>query len=273
MLILNHNRIRTLTNQTFLAYPNLKFLYLADNLLRDLEQGTFEAVYYLEVLDLQTNAITVLPKGLLHMPSLRKLYLSDNFLTDADFDGTATAPLRHLDLSSNQLTRLPDLGPNPYLLYLNVSHNRISKIFVDDIAPFCSLQELDLRKNVISWEPDSCDCHEFVFWVNQNKIEAKYDFKCPNLSKCRGVVFSNETLETWTNCTRILEMKKLAERARTTWVLVGSCLTVFCVVLLFSLCYIHRRNNKKRQRKLKEEQKLAANAMQNAELLHNQHNT
>lgn len=208
------------------------------------------------------------------MPYLRKLYATENLIEDKFFEGIGpiSAPMTFIDLSNNKLRRIPNLGPTADLQFLNVSYNYITKLDVDDLAQYCSLMVIDLRNNAgIVWDKYSCDCHLFLSWINERKIDAKYDFKCPKLDRCRNETFSNDTLVTWQNCTRIIETKELAKKARSTWILIASCIATFCACIVIVLCCIHKRNKKRRLR-LKEEQKVATN-MQTTELLHGQNTT
>lgn len=79
-MVLNENRIRDLSKESFRKYTDLRYLYLHENMIQTVEIGTFTQLNYLEVLDLSSNALTTLPLELFHLSTLRTLYAADNNL-------------------------------------------------------------------------------------------------------------------------------------------------------------------------------------------------
>ncbi|KAL6436694.1 hypothetical protein ACFW04_004852 [Cataglyphis niger] len=263
------NRLRELTNDSLALYKNLAYIYLADNFIQNIEEAAFANQLYLEVLDLSQNGCDNLPKNLFQLPYLRTLYLGHNKLTDSVFKVKVTSPLRLLQLTKNKLTRIPNLGAQPNLLRLNVSDNVIVSVSTEDLAPLCSLKELDLSRNIIRFNPGSCDCQMFSAWAKLRKIKIKPDdfYNCTDspAEDCANMQFSNRTYELYNECSAIIQQEVETEKARSAWILVASCVSVFLFIVFVTLFCVHKRN-RRRRRKQKEQQQLTANNA-NTELL------
>ncbi|XP_029161070.1 leucine-rich repeat-containing protein let-4-like [Nylanderia fulva] len=272
VLDVSGNRVRELTNDSLHPYKKLTFIYLGDNFIQTIEEAAFASQPYLEVLDLTQNGCDTLPKSLFQLPYLRTLYLGHNKLTDSVFKVKVTSPLRLLQLTKNKLTAIPNIGPQPALLTLNVSDNVITSINPEDLAPFCSLKELDLTRNGIRFDAGSCDCQTFIAWVKLRKIKMKpaHLYNCTDApaalnEDCANVGFSNRTYELFDECSAIIQKEEEIEKARSIWILVASCVSVFLFVVFVALFCVHKRN-RRRRRKQKEQQQLTANNA-NTELL------
>lgn len=256
--------MRELDNSSLAPYKSLVYLYLGDNFIKRIEKKAFDNLQYLEVLDLTKNDCGKLPENLFQLPYLRTLYLESNDLTDSVFDVQVTSPIKLLQLAGNELTRIPYIGLQPNLVTLNVSENMINSIDTEDLAPFCSLESLDLSLNMIKFT--DCQCQMLNAWVKQRRIKMNpHFFNCTTTAHCANVQFSNQTHELYNECLSIIQQKVEAEKSRSIWVLVGSCFSVFLFVVFVGLFCIHRRN-RRRHRKQKEQQHLAANNA-NTELL------
>ncbi|XP_015610130.1 decorin isoform X2 [Cephus cinctus] len=260
------NRVRELTNESLSRYSSLAYLYLGDNFIQTIEKGVFSNLRYLQVLDLTKNGLRNFPQSMFELPYLRKLYLAKNNLPDEAFQAEIKSPIEFLQLSKNKLSRIPRIGPQPFLTNLNLSENEIQIVSVDDIAGFCSLKLLDLTKNRIIFDTPDCGCSEFKLWTETRGIQVKPSYNCSQISdKCLAMSFSNRTLELRENCLDIIKIQEETKKARSTWILIASCIGAFIFCVVIALCCVHRRNKKRRQ-KLKEEQRLAANNA-NTELL------
>ncbi|KMQ92092.1 leucine-rich repeat-containing protein 24 [Lasius niger] len=265
------NRVRELTNDSLAPYKSLGFIYLGDNFIQNIEEAAFANQPYLEVLDLTQNGCDNLPKSLFQLPYLRTLYLGRNKLTDSVFKVEVTSPLRMLQLTKNKLTKIPYLGVQPSLLTLNVSDNVIVSISTEDLAPFCSLKDLDLSRNIIRFNAGGCECQTFTAWVKLRQIKMKPDdfYNCTDSpavdEDCAIAQFSNRTYELYNECSAIIQQEVETEKARSAWILVASCVSVFLFVVFVALFCVHKRN-RRRRRKQKEQQQLTANNA-NTELL------
>ncbi|XP_029163254.1 biglycan-like [Nylanderia fulva] len=275
VLDFTNNGVPTLENDSLYPYKKLAYIYLARNFIRKIDEAAFANQHYLEVLELATNRFRTLPKSLFQMPYLRTLYLDDNLLTDSVFKMKVTSPLRLLQLAKNELTMIPNIGVQPTLLDLNVSNNNITSISTEDLAPFCSLKELDLTGNNINFKADSCDCQTFNAWVELRKIKMKSDnlYNCidppTTLHKdCTNVKFSNRTYELFNECSAMIQHKIKTEKARSVWIYVASSISVFLFVVFVALFCVHKRNRTQRKNQKEQQQQTANN--DNTELLQQQ---
>lgn len=160
------------------------------------------------------------------------------------------------------------MGPVPTLTYLNVSDNNIGSVSPEDLAPFCSLKKLDLTKNPIKFDAGSCECHTFNAWLHAREIVSRPVYNCSEeraKGECARQEFTNRTMELHERCTEILRLQVETEKARNTWILIACCISGFLFCLFVGLFCVHKKN-KRRRKKLKEEQKLNANNA-NTELL------
>lgn len=268
------NRLRELTNESLTPYKSLSYIYLADNFIQNIEEAAFARQYYLEVLDLSTNGCDNLPKSLFQLPYLRTLYLVHNKFTDSVLSVPVSSPLKALHLTKNKLTKIPDMGLLPTLTYLNVSENAIVSISSEDLAPFCSLKVLDLSKNPIRFTGKGCKCQTLNDWLKLQKIQVKpeSDFlNCSNWSgeegkQCANVQISNMTYELYNNCSQIIQRQVETEKARSVWIMVVSCVSVFIVCVFVTLYCVHKRNRRRRRKQKEQQQQLTANNA-NTELL------
>lgn len=263
------NRVRELTNDSLAAYKNLAYLDLSDNFLQSISQAAFTNLHYLEVLDLSTNGCTDLPGNLFQLPYLRKVFLHNNRLSDNLFNhADIKSPLNFLQLSKNRLCRIPQMGPVPTLVHLNVSENFIVSVTPEELAPFCTLKVLDLSKNPIRFNTSTCECQALNSWLNAREIRMLPAFNCteePEHGCSSRPEFTNRTAELYEQCAAILRLRVETEKARSTWILIACCISAFLFCLFLGLFCVHKRN-KRRKKKLKEEQRLnASNA--NTELL------
>ncbi|XP_043461174.1 toll-like receptor 4 [Leptopilina heterotoma] len=264
VLDFSFNRLVTINKDTFSRFTSLKYLDLHDNFLKKIEDSAFDPLQDLMVLDLSNTLSEKLPKGLFNLPRLEKLYIEENELTEAIFKSEVTSPLTIIQASKNSIKKFPNFGPLPTLIYFNISENHIEKININDIASYCKLKTLDLSKNPISFDDNTCDCQYFNSWIKHHNITVRPNFQCSTKLHCMEK-FTNETLSLYQECEEIIKEKIKSEKAKSTWILVLSCVSGSLLCIFFILYCIHRRN-KKRHRKLKKAQQLATTNA-NTELL------
>ncbi|XP_046743458.1 podocan isoform X2 [Diprion similis] len=168
----------------------------ADCGLLDLEPGTFDTMSALRHLNLASNRLSRLPRGLLRsMSALKDLDLSDNLFTALEVDTFQGArSLTKLNLAGNPLITLqvapflliPNLErldvsrcgldriwsdnvvPLPHLRYLSARGNRIEQISVGDLQATPHLSGLDISNN-----PLACD-QEFnaaIQWLIDHGVD------------------------------------------------------------------------------------------------------
>ncbi|XP_029163242.1 leucine-rich repeat-containing protein let-4-like [Nylanderia fulva] len=248
MLNLIENYLRELTKDSLHPYKKLAYIYLGDNSITEIDEAAFANQPYLKLLDLTLNGCNTLPKSLFQLPYLHTLYLGYNNLNDSVFKVKVTSPLKLLQLAANKLTVIPKIGVQPTLFDLNVSNNKITSISTEDLAPFCSLKELDLTGNSINFIANSCDCQRFIAWVKlrQIKIKPHNFYNCPETpatlnEDCANVRFSNRTNELFDECLAIIQHEVETEKARPFWIYVVSCIPVFPFVLFVGLYCVHKQ--------------------------------
>lgn len=255
------SRIRDLRNDSLSSYRNLAYIYLGDNFIQNIEESAFAQQHYLQVLDLTKNGCDNLPKNLFQLPYLRKVYLAVNKFADSVFKTEVSSPLNFLQLYRNKLTRLPEMGYLPSLMHLNVSENMITKITTEELARFCSLQNLDASKNPLNLEENTCECVTLKAWLKLREIAYKPVYNCTKeaYSRCGNVTFSNETMTIYEECSNVLRIQEQAQKARYVWIIVASSVSSFIFFVFLVLCCVHKRNKKKRRKLKKEQQRIAAN--------------
>ncbi|XP_029162253.1 LOW QUALITY PROTEIN: chaoptin-like [Nylanderia fulva] len=257
VLNITWTQIRILSNDSLHSYKKLAFIYLHKNTIQIIEEAAFANQPYLQVLDLSHNYCYKLPKSLFQLPYLCTLYLGNNRLIDLAFKVKVTSPLRLLELSKNLLTVIPNIGIQPTLFHLDVSYNIITSISTEDLAPFCSLKELDLTGNKIRFNASSCDCQTFNAWVKLRQIKMKPDlYKCTDPpaalnEDCANVRFSNRTHNLFNECLAMTQQKMETEKPRLIWISVAPCVLVF----LFLALFVHKRY---RRRHIKQKEQLMA---------------
>lgn len=264
VLDVTDNKIRELHNTSFINYPSLRFLYLSDNSIYDIEAGALDPLPDLEVLDLTMNVLHYVPEAINSLPVLRKLMLGGNALREVTF--TQTLPsIEFLSLSSNKLKSLPVLSALPGLVQLNMSNNNLKSIDIHKVAPMCRLKLLDLRKNNRLFQNEYCNCQLFTKWTESRSIEL---FPEP-AELCKGLREGSTTIEDpatcFTNETQLLleESERISRACETkvleygsgplrlarsvVWTLAGLSICVVILVCVFSLYCIRKRQRNREE--------------------------
>ncbi|XP_048207294.1 podocan [Perognathus longimembris pacificus] len=167
------NSLTKIYGLTFGQKPNLRSVYLHNNKLADagLPENMFNGSSNVEILILSSNFLRHVPKHLppalnkLHLknnklekiPSgafselsnLRELYLQNNYLTNQGLDNETfwkLSSLEYLDLSSNNLTRVP-AGLPRNLVLLHLEKNAIQSVDANVLTPIRNLEYLLLHNN------------------------------------------------------------------------------------------------------------------------------
>ncbi|KFB51899.1 leucine-rich repeat-containing protein 4B [Anopheles sinensis] len=174
-LHLNHNKVGSITNRTFIGLVSLTILNLRGNFLDELPEGVFSVVPKLEELNLGQNRIAKIdPKAFVGLTNLKVLYLDDN--TISTVPSPALTPLRSLAelyIGLNSFTSIPkeafgmltglsrlDLNGAALLNVtrdsfhgverlrtLDISDNRFTRIPTAELAPLDRLEELIIGQN------------------------------------------------------------------------------------------------------------------------------
>ncbi|XP_041484463.1 SLIT and NTRK-like protein 5 [Lytechinus variegatus] len=181
----------------------LRNIYLSRNSLRVIENGTFQLVPKLEVIDLYQNSLSQLTSGVFqHLKNLERLFLGMNKLVNLPEDiFKDLSSLVYLDLSNNSLTTLSiDLFAHmDYLMTIDLSGNRL--ISIGNVLHLPNIR-LDLRWNnlhqldnltleiltsnaeilFLKGNPWHCDCslEPLRQWYQQLSISNEKDVKIDN---------------------------------------------------------------------------------------------
>ncbi|XP_076607492.1 transforming growth factor beta activator LRRC32 [Chaetodon auriga] len=137
---------------SFTSMPNLQFLNLSENNLRTLPANAF-ANTPLKLLDLSLNPGLDMDKdslsGLEH--SLVHLLLRENNISNLNTDLSSLRGLKHIDLSTNQLTTLPMWNKESSIESLNLQNNNLVTLeYSTMLALEHSLKTLYMGSNPLS---------------------------------------------------------------------------------------------------------------------------
>ncbi|CAI2723322.1 unnamed protein product [Schistosoma spindalis] len=153
MLDISSNYITNLDIQKLvISFPKLYQLMASSNLITNIQIKPSETKWITEnlnLLDLSDNEITVIDEDLTSLVNITRLQLSSNTLNKPFQTGFYGAILQELILDHNNLTSINWLSESwlPNLIYLNVSHNRITDL---PMLPFPLLQKLIISHNLIN---------------------------------------------------------------------------------------------------------------------------
>lgn len=128
-LYLNNNYFEHVPETIFQAmYQTLKVLKLESNQLTQVPHE-MKLLENLELLNLNSNKISIFPNFEINLFNLTELYLSKNQIHELTSDIGLLKNLRKLTLDSNKLQTLPETLYNlVYLEYLDISNNKIVKL-------------------------------------------------------------------------------------------------------------------------------------------------
>ncbi|XP_058119668.1 toll-like receptor 4 [Anopheles coustani] len=255
ILDLSFNRIRDLNVQSFARYESVKYLYLFENMIQNIEEGTFSELSNLEAIDLSFNALKSIPLEIFNLPSLRNLYVGHNVLHDLEVDLKALekpikAPLQVLSIPDCRLQRLPDFGILPDLWQLNISSNPMKELTLNQLSPMCNLKMVDLNNT----QTDGCACQVMAAELVLRGTTVKYlPMSCIPISvleqeRCKAEFngkITEDDIHAFQQCMDVRKARKLDNEAKATWITISS-IVALCIFLLVLILYcLHRRNAKR----------------------------
>ncbi|XP_052860420.1 leucine-rich repeat-containing protein 38 [Anopheles cruzii] len=254
---LSFNRIRDLDQESFSRYGAVKYLYLFENMIQNIEEGTFSGLTNLEALDLSFNALKTIPLEIFELPVLRNLYAGHNALTELESDlgrlrKPIKAPLQVLGLPDCRLSRLPDFGILPDLWQLNISSNPMKKLTLEQFSPMCHLKTLDLNNTQIA----VCSCQILTAELTLRRTKVMFPpLYCIPLTsleqdQCRaqvGVPLDAEKVADFHQCMEVRNSRQLDTEAKTAWMKISAAV-VGCIIVFATILYcLHRRNVRERK--------------------------
>ncbi|XP_037296903.1 chaoptin isoform X2 [Manduca sexta] len=138
-LHLSHNRIRNITREVFGSMLMLQYLDLSHNQIFHMEYDCFKKVKNLQIINLSHNHLMELPIEIFHdMQSLTSVDLSDNRIKNFADSVILSPSLERLDLSDNDLSRVPTNCLSPpaaaNLVELDLSGNTIPAVSMSDFV-------------------------------------------------------------------------------------------------------------------------------------------
>ncbi|KAM4052234.1 relaxin receptor 1 [Anomaloglossus baeobatrachus] len=154
MLSLQHNLLKKLGPDTFLRYPDLRYLYLQHNKIKIISVNAFRGLHNLTKLYLSHNVITTLKPGVFRdLHTLEWLVIENNKINRISpqiFQGLNSLIL--LVMLNNFLGRMPDKSLCQYmprLNWLDFEGNYIPSLKNTTFSSCTTLTVLVLRKNRI----------------------------------------------------------------------------------------------------------------------------
>ena len=143
--------LRTIQSEIFSKSPNLRSIYLKNNKISEIADGTFNNLRNLTTVDLSYNNImTIKPGAFINAMNIRSLSLKGNQLSafKGEIFNTGTG-LEELDISENQLSYLfpTSFRIHPRLKRLIASNNKFNFFPASIIAGLQFLEHIDLSNN------------------------------------------------------------------------------------------------------------------------------
>ncbi|ALC45109.1 CG5195 [Drosophila busckii] len=148
---LSYNQISRVQSDVINAWRNVVEIRLSNNLIAELQQGTFKQLPKLQYLDLSSNEISsVQPGALQQLDELQEFVLADNKLVelkDHVFEQLPTLLASHF-----QYNKLRFISPESFhnansLVFLNLSNNQFRNLENTGLRSMRNLEVLDLSTN------------------------------------------------------------------------------------------------------------------------------
>lgn len=154
-IFVNRNHIASVDSGTFRELTSLSELHLESNLLTSILPGTFWGNPKLVILNLRKNRLTSVPVDIITFKNhIRELDIGDNNIKKVDtyLVQTYYPKLQRLDVSRNRISRIFSTSPvdKSTLEVIDVSFNYISKLDPSALSSVSTLKELNVSNNKIS---------------------------------------------------------------------------------------------------------------------------
>lgn len=240
VLDISQNRIRDLTKDSFSRYTDLKYLYLFENIIIEIENGTFSQLTGLEALDLSSNGLSTIPLELLYMDRLRNLYVAGNKLTrlQIDIDSIThpiTSPFQVLSLANTFITKLPNFGILPDLWHLNLSNNALIELKFSQFQGLCGLKSVEFNSSIMP----QCECRTIDFKLFERGVDIA-NLNCGVLGFSQNCRYDSEgeaqeevkAALQYIQCLGIKQGRVEDKESRSRWLYIAASLFGFLVVFI-----------------------------------------
>ncbi|KAK6485748.1 SLIT and NTRK-like protein 1 [Huso huso] len=248
LLDLGNNVIKVIENSTFQNLTELRWLYIDKNYLDTLIAEMFTGLLYLEYLNLEYNSIQcIMPGTFKSMPNLRVLILNNNILKSLPLDVFTGVTLSKISLNNNYFTFLPVTGVLDQLLsIIQIDLHGNPWDCSCNIVPFKQWTER-LGSNVIVSDL-KCESPE-EFWTKDFRF-LRNDLMCPHLyEKIFPTSLSKNStaaVDTGTRSNSYLETSRVSLSVLVPGLLLVFVTSAFTVVGMLVFILRNRKRSKRR---------------------------
>ncbi|CAH1727580.1 unnamed protein product [Chironomus riparius] len=194
--------LKSIFPEMFARTPNLKAIYMKNNKIQELTEGTFTNMRNLTLIDLSDNKIsTIRPASFINVMNIKQLSLKGNELSifKGEIFNTGTS-LEELDISENQLTYLfpTSFRIHPRLKKLYASNNKFSYFPSSNIQSLQFLELIDLSHNQLKTveELDFARLPRLrQLLLSMNSLESLSEMAFHNSSQLQYIDLSHNKLE------------------------------------------------------------------------------
>uniref|UniRef100_A0A1I8Q9R3 LRRCT domain-containing protein n=1 Tax=Stomoxys calcitrans TaxID=35570 RepID=A0A1I8Q9R3_STOCA len=198
----SHCAMKQLSGDLFATLQDLKHIYLNDNNIQEINDGSFMDLWNISSIDLSNNQITsIRPGAFVNVMHLRKLNLRGNQLSafKGEFFNTGTG-LEELDISNNHLSYLfpSSFRIHPRLRLILAAHNKFSFFPAELISSLQYLEHVDLSHNQLKTieELDFARLPRLrVLKVAHNQLDMLSEMAFHNTTQLQVLDFSHNSLD------------------------------------------------------------------------------
>ncbi|MGH0139495.1 UNVERIFIED_CONTAM: hypothetical protein FKN15_071849 [Acipenser sinensis] len=248
LLDLGNNVIKVIENSTFQNLTELRWLYIDKNYLDTLIAEMFTGLLNLEYLNLEYNSIQcIMPGTFKSMPNLRVLILNNNILKSLPLDVFTGVTLSKISLNNNYFTFLPVTGVLDQLLsIIQIDLHGNPWDCSCNIVPFKQWTER-LGSDVIMSDL-KCESPE-EFWTKDFRF-LRNDLMCPHLyEKIFPTSLSKNStaaVDTGTRSNSYLETSRVSLSVLVPGLLLVFVTSAFTVVGMLVFILRNRKRSKRR---------------------------
>jgi hypothetical protein len=192
LLNVSFNVLKTLTENALLSYESVRYLYLQDCKIFNINEKAFQRLENLTVIDLSINRLTTISPNLFNgNQKMNKLILRRNNLGSLEWNTpilNGPSSLSFLDLQSCKLSNISSITFSLLLnlTFLDISNNKLVLLNNDSLSSHEKLKDVNLDNN-----PWQCGVvfQGLICWIH-SKLAPSYNRKV----KCQ---YLNKKWDTW----------------------------------------------------------------------------